>query len=1340
MSALPVPPLPPSEQPPRRPIELRRRRNWKGIVGWIAAGIGVLICLIIVAIIVLLHNAAFHRYLLRTAQAKASAALGTQVRLRDFALHWSGISPILDLYSAQVDGAGPHPTPPLVQVDHVHVAVRITSLLRRTWYLSDITLDRPVVHVFVDRQGTSNLPASKSSGNGHTSVFDLGVRHALLDRGEVYFNDRKSVLSADLHDFNFRAAFDPAQIRYAGTLSYRDGHLQYGAYHPIPHDLDAQFAATPQAFTLDRAALRSGASRFVLSATVEDYSHPRVRATYDATVDVGEFRRLLRDPSLPSGVILAKGSLQYATEPNLPALQTATLNGDLSSRALDLRSPGIRAQIRDISARYTLANGNLDVRDIRAALLGGEITGALAMRNLPGTSRSHLVAELRGISLADLKSLMNASSMQQVAIRGQLNATADATWGKSFNDLVARTDATVKAGVSPTGGGNPLPVNGIVHARYTAPSKTITLTQSYLRTPQTAITLNGTVSNRSSLQIQLRSSDLHELETVANNFRKPAPGQPVQPLGLYGTAVFTGAVHGSTTAPELTGQLTASNLRLRNSAWKVLRTNIDVSPSLASLQNGELQPVEGGRVTFDLSARLRRWAFTEGSPFRVDLHAANVNLEPLVKAAGVQKPIKAVLAANVSLHGSELNPVGGGTVSLKPASDVKRLFDSVSLNFQGTGNEVHANLDAHSTAGAAKAVLTYFPRQQGYEVQLQTTDIQLEKLQPLKAEELAGVVRVTASGQGTLTKPGLQATVQVPWLAVHNQTVSGLTLQTTVANHVANFALDSQVANTSARARGRVDLTGEYYADLSLDTQRIPLAPLVAAYAPAQAGAIGGETELHATLRGPLKNKPQLEAHVTIPTLALNYKSAVQLAAASPIHIDFANGVLALQRAALRGTGTDLQFQGTIPMNSAAPASLLLLGTVDLRMVQLIDPDISSSGQVQFDINSYGPRASADVQGRVNIVNANFATGTVPVGLQNGNGVLTLTKDRLNITQFSGLIGGGRVQASGGIVYRPSLKFDLAMAGNGIRVLYPEGVRSGFDVNMALTGTTDAALLRGQVRIDQLQFTPDFDLTNLAGQFGGVSTPPPAQGFSNNLQLDLAVQSTSGVNLVSRTMSLQAAANLHVVGTAAEPVVLGRINVNGGDLIFMGNRYVLQGGTIDFVNPTRTQPVLDVAVNTTIQQYNIQMRFWGPADHLHTNYASDPALPPADIINLLAFGKTSEASAANPTPPGNMGAESLVASQVSSQITNRLEKIAGISQLSLDPLRGCNQQSTGTGACITVQQRVTSKIFVTFSTDVTSTQRDTVQFEYQYTPRVSFSATRNQNGGFGFDTRIKKSW
>jgi translocation and assembly module TamB len=799
-------------------------------------------------------------------------------------------------------------------------------------------------------------------------------------------------------------------------------------------------------------------------------------------------------------------------------------------------------------------------------------------------------------------------------------------------------------------------------------------------------------------------------------------------------------VRGSTAAPQLTGHLLASNLRVKGSAWKMLRTNVALSPSNAALQNGELDPAGQGRITFDLRTGLTKWKFTTSSPLAVSFNAARLNVADLAKAAGSVTPVSGILSANVNAHGSELNPQGQGTVSLSQAKIAGEIIQAANVRFNGTGDALHSMAEVRLPAGVANAVITFYPKQRGYDAQVHANGIRLDQLQAIKSKgmQIAGVLNLNATGRGTLDDPALNASLQIPKLQVQNQTISQVSLNANVANHVADIALDTNALNSAITGRARVALTGDYETNAVLDTQRIPFQPLVAIYAPAQAGNIAGETELHGTLRGPLKNKKAMEAHITVPVLTANYKNTVQIGAAQPIHLDYVNGVANLQRTDIRGTGTQLQLQATAPVTSNAPASMLAQGTVDLRLAQLFDPEIASSGLLRFDVNSYGARKDPNVNGTVRIENANIATGSTPIGLENGNGVITLTSTRAEITSFTGTVGGGQVSAGGGVIYRPAVNFDLAVKGDGIRMLVPPGVRTGIGMNMALSGSMTNAILRGQIHLDELSFTPDFDLQTLMAGFGGTASAPPSQGFTNDLQLNLTVDSPNGINLVSRDLSLSGNANLQVKGTAAEPVVLGRVNVNSGDLLFRGNRYLLQSGTIDFANPVRTEPVLNLAVNTTIQQYDIAMRFEGPVEKMRTNYTSDPALPPADIINLLAFGKTSEAAAANPNPPGNLGAESAVASAVSGQVTDRIEKVAGISHLSVDPTLGGNQQNPG--ATVTIQQRVTGKIFVTFSTDVTSTQREVIQLEYKKSPRLSFSGTRDQNGGFAFDTRIRKTW
>ncbi len=97
----------------------------------------------------------------------------------------------------------PFTDPSLLQVEHARIGVRVISLLRKKWYFSEITIHHAVAQIRVDANGNNNLPKpqqSSSSKNGVQTLFDLAIRHAVLERGEIYYNDRKSALDADLHD------------------------------------------------------------------------------------------------------------------------------------------------------------------------------------------------------------------------------------------------------------------------------------------------------------------------------------------------------------------------------------------------------------------------------------------------------------------------------------------------------------------------------------------------------------------------------------------------------------------------------------------------------------------------------------------------------------------------------------------------------------------------------------------------------------------------------------------------------------------------------------------------------------------------------------------------------------------------------------------------------------------------------------------------------------------------------------------------------------------------------------------------------------------------------------
>ncbi|HST77674.1 MAG TPA: hypothetical protein VLN58_04235, partial [Verrucomicrobiae bacterium] len=461
--------------------------NWKKLILWIAVAVVVLVAAVITTGVLLLkYNHGFRHSVLAKVEDSVYSSTGARLEVRDFKVSLSSLS--LDIYGIVVHGTEPQGQPPLLTADHLNTDINVDSVFGRKWHFQNITLDHPVVHLAVNKAGENNLPKSKKSSSSKTNLFDLGIRRLVLDQGAVYYNDRKTPLNADLQDLELTAGYDPMQKRYMGHMSYDDGHVQYGPYAPLPHNLDAAFNLTPDRFTLDRLALSVGESHAMLNATVDDYSSDaKVQANYDASLVTSEFAKILNNPSLPSGTVRMTGFLKYLQKPNRPFLETASVYGMLSSPDLYVKTSSLQTSVRNLSAKYKLENGNADVQNMHAEILDGRLDGTLTVRDLTGAGRGRLQASLKDVSLDLLQKVAKTNSLREAHLVGNVSADAQASWAKSLKNLVAHSDVTIDASL----GQNPsTPLNGVIHADYLAQGQQIALHQSYIRTPQTSITLD----------------------------------------------------------------------------------------------------------------------------------------------------------------------------------------------------------------------------------------------------------------------------------------------------------------------------------------------------------------------------------------------------------------------------------------------------------------------------------------------------------------------------------------------------------------------------------------------------------------------------------------------------------------------------------------------------------------------------------------------------------------------------------------------------------------------------------------------------------------------------------
>lgn len=1309
----------------------KRTRKWLKIAGAVVAAI-VVIC---VAAVLVVRSKAFHRFVLSQIVTRAEKATGSKVAIADFTFDWSKLR--LGFDDIVIQGAEPPGVQPLLAVSHASVTIKIISLLERKFELASLVIDHPVVHLVVNAAGETNIPHPPSKpGEKPFDVFSLAVRRFTLQQGEIDYNDRKIPLEAHLDGLDAKAFYSAHPSAYSGAISYREGLVRIGTFRPVQHSLDASFRATESGLDVPRLTIDLPNSRFSARASVRNYERPFVEGSYTATVSLADVSHLLKETDLPAGDVHLAGSFHFQSAPGRSILESITAEGRASSSKLAFNLPQMQAALTDFSADYQVHNGQIEASELRARAFGGLLRGRLDLLDFAGQPKGRLAISASDISLARVQAALRAKPPAGLAIEGELAGTAEASWSGALKELRIASTATISAANTPPAarpGEVRIPVNGAIQLAYA--DGNVTLNHTVLRTAASQIDLNGTVGSRSALQIDANTSSLAEIDSLAAEVRRAlATGgaSPAQPFGIAGTASFHGIMQGAIESPALSGQLTANNLELHGTPIGQLHAEVSLSPYEASVRQGMIM-MEGGRLRFSGSVALHEWSFTPSNPITLTLLAASLPLANLERVAGQNWPVSGLLSGQISMSGSVLRPTGEGSISLSHLVAWNQPVESVEAHFQSHGTSVQARVTANAAGGVAKADIDFTPKDRGYSAQVEIDGIRLSELEIAKARKLRihGVLKGTAQGAGTLSAPEVAANLEIAQLNVGGEAVPSFAAHARLVNRRATVAVEASVAGAPVKLGGTVELSDSDEANLTFSAGLTPLEPLLVKYLPHGVKGVRGEIELSGWIRGPLRDPAAIQAHIDVPRLSVSYE-ALTLANAAPIAAEYGNGVLTLQPSNFKGNGTDLTLQARIPIESSAPLSASATGTLDLRTVQLFYPQWNSSGEALIDATISGSRSHPEVKGQIRVVNGAIAPPDSPLTLDKINGVIGLTADRATIQSLSAEAGGGSISASGFVDFRQGGHFSLGLNARGVRVRYPPGVREVVDGNLAMTGSLASSLISGQVEIDQLAFTQSFDLAAFASQFGAPSAPTPTTSFLNRVNLNVALRSSRELALRSNELSLRGAADLRVRGTLADPVILGRATLASGQLFFNGRRYRIENGVVQFSNPVQTEPVLDVRVTTTVNQYDLSVNFVGPLDRMRTTYTSNPPLPPLDILHLLLTGQPVEA------PSTGFSAQSLLAQGLAGQVSSRVQKLVGVSSLTIDPQMGGH--GSNPGARIAVQEQVTRKLYFTFSVDVATAQDDVVQVDYQLSHRLSLQAIRDQSGGYSVEIRVRKEF
>jgi translocation and assembly module TamB len=370
-----------------------------------------------------------------------------------------------------------------------------------------------------------------------------------------------------------------------------------------------------------------------------------------------------------------------------------------------------------------------------------------------------------------------------------------------------------------------------------------------------------------------------------------------------------------------------------------------------------------------------------------------------------------------------------------------------------------------------------------------------------------------------------------------------------------------------------------------------------------------------------------------------------------------------------------------------------------------------------------------------------------PNGVDQANGSILFDRNRATVQNLTAVTGGGNVAFESGsfVGFRgTALVYSLRATAQNVRYRSPDGVSVTVSGDLNLIGTSENSVLSGTVTVDRASFNPRTDVGSLlASTDKPVSLSAAPNEYLRGAQFDVNVVSSRSLEVqTSLTRNIQADANLHLRGTPEQPVFLGNVTVNAGEIEFFGNKYTINRGEINFYNPAKIEPIIDMDLETHVRGIVVDIRFAGPLNKLNFSYRSDPPLETNDIIALLAVGRTP--SAAGPLASAQTvqstsylatGSNALLG-QAIAPASGRLQRFFGVSHIKIDPQ--LTDITSIPQARLTLEQQISTVVTVTYITNLAVTNQQIVRVQWDLNRQWSVVALRDENGAFSVDFQYRK--
>jgi hypothetical protein len=430
---------------------------------------------------------------------------------------------------------------------------------------------------------------------------------------------------------------------------------------------------------------------------------------------------------------------------------------------------------------------------------------------------------------------------------------------------------------------------------------------------------------------------------------------------------------------------------------------------------------------------------------------------------------------------------------------------------------------------------------------------------------------------------------------------------------------------------------------LSLQSTNVDLAA-VARNLGQKTPPVTGRLNLNVNARGTFDD---LLAHVTLRATSIQSTAATNFAPADvSVDLDLREDDL------LRIDGTvkqkliqPLRITGVLPCDVAAikarqafdsetPVDLSIsLPRSSLDFVASLVPIVRSiRGTAEAAVKVKGTIAKPELSGSVtaDLTSMRFTDPSLPpinaFALR-----LDFAGNRVNFTRCRGVVAGGNFLASGNIVFDrlDNPVINLQLGARNVLVLQNDDMTARISSDIRLSGPLSAGFAQGTVWVTRSRFFKNIDILPI-GLPGRPAPQPPQepavvrfpQPPLRDWKFDVAIKTLDPFLVQSNLATGRIVMDLRLGGTGLDPWLDGTVNVEQLTASLPFSRLLIRDGQVFFTRQQPFVPQLNLRGTSTIRDYNVSVFISGSAYSPEAFFTSDPPLPQAEVVSLLATGMT----------------------------------------------------------------------------------------------------------------------